>query len=103
VLETTERTLRVRDAVLGRGAHRAAGYFHFHPGIRLEENPVGGWNIVLPQGAVLRIVGQDGLRMEREEGKYAPEFGKVLSRPVLVWRIERDLPIGTAIEIFEER
>jgi hypothetical protein len=102
VLETTEGNLRVRDTVLGRGAHRAAGYFHFPPGIRLEESPMGGWKIILPQGGVLRIAGRDGLRLTREEGKYAPEFGKVLSRPVLVWRIEKDLPIGAAIEIFEE-
>ena len=102
-LETRENTFRVSDTILGRGVHRAAGYFHFHPDLRLAENTVGGWKIILPQGVILRIVGHDGLRLEREEGRYAPEFGKVLPRPVLVWRIEKDLPMSAAVEIFEER
>jgi len=32
-----ERVLRVSDSISGTGIHRAAGHFHFHPGIRVEE------------------------------------------------------------------
>jgi hypothetical protein len=49
------------------------------------------------------VVGRNGLRLKREEGKYAPEFGKLISRPVLVWRIEGQLPINAAVDIFEEQ
>jgi uncharacterized heparinase superfamily protein len=100
-IETGERALRVSDTISGRGFHRAAGYFHFHPDVRLEERAIGGWSIHLPQGAVLHMTGEDGLRLEREEGTYAPEFGRLVPRPVLVWRVEKELPVRAGVEIFE--
>lgn len=95
--------LKVSDTISGRGIHRAAGHFHFHPDVRLEETAAGEWAIFLPQGNRLRMVGRNGLRLKREEGKYAPEFGKSVSRPVLVWRIEGLLPISAAVDIFEKQ
>jgi hypothetical protein len=93
----------VSDTISGRSVHKAAGYFHFHPGVRLEETTSGDWMIFLSQGNRLRMVGRNGLRLKREEGKCAPEFGKSISRPVLVWRIEGQLPIRAAVDIFEEQ
>lgn len=101
-IETKERSLRVSDTVSGSGVHQAIGYFHFHPDVQLEEGAEGGWNARLPDGTTLHIVGQDGLRLARQEGKYAPEFGKVVARSVLAWRVQRDLPITAGVEIFEE-
>jgi uncharacterized heparinase superfamily protein len=95
--------LKVSDTISGRGIHRAAGHFHFHPDVRLEETAAGEWAVFLPQGNRLRMVGRNGLRLKREEGKYAPEFGKSVSRPVLVWRIEGLLPISAAVDIFEKQ
>jgi hypothetical protein len=102
VIEIGGRILRVRDTVSGGGVHRAVGHFHFHPDVRLEA-AIRGWKAILPQGTVLRVVGQEGLDLERKEGHYAPEFGKVLPRPVLFWSVKKDLPIRVAVEIFEER
>jgi uncharacterized heparinase superfamily protein len=102
-IEMSENALQVSDMISGRGIHQAAGYFHFHPGLQFGETSAGGWTISLPQGSGLRVVGRNGLRLKREEGKYAPEFGKLISRPVLVWRIEGQLPINAAVDIFEEQ
>jgi uncharacterized heparinase superfamily protein len=105
VIELREGALRLRvaDSISGTGIHRAAGHFHFHPGIRVEEGANGDWMISLPQGTQWRMVGNNGLRLKREEGEYALEFGKSIARPVLVWRIEGQLPIAAVVEIFEER
>ena len=102
-IELRERLLSVSDSVSGTGIHRAAGYFHFHPGIRVEETTSGDWMIFLPQGTRWRMAGKNGLRLKREEGVFAPEFGKSISRPVLVWRIERRLPTAAVVEFLEER
>jgi hypothetical protein len=100
-IESRRNALQVSDTISGRGVHSAAAYFHFHPGVRLEEVE-GDWRIHLPHGNRLRLVGQHGLRLKREEGEYAPEFGKSITRPVLVWRIEQRLPVTAGIRIFEE-
>jgi uncharacterized heparinase superfamily protein len=101
-IEITGRSVRVRDAISGRGIHQAAGYFHLHPDVRLEETPRHDWLVLLPQGKPLRVRCLDGLRLLREEGTYAPEFGKVVPRPTLVWRVEQRLPLSAAVEIAEE-
>lgn len=103
VLETDGTALQVSDTISGRGVRKAAGYFHFHPDVRLGETAAGDWTIFLPQGNRLRLAGRNGLRLKREEGKYAPEFGKSISRPVLAWRVEGRLPLGAAVDIFEEK
>ena len=102
-IEVGRSALKISDAIFGRGIHQAAGCFHFHPDVRLEETTDGHWTIFLPQGNKLRIRGQNGLRLTREKGEYAPEFGKLISRPLLVWRIEQQLPISAAVDIFEEQ
>jgi uncharacterized heparinase superfamily protein len=102
-IEAGANALQVSDTVLGAGIHRAAGYFHVHPGVGLEEGTAGGWTILLPQGGRLRVAGRNGLRLRREEGTYSPEFGKSIPRPVLVWRVEGRLPIGAEVDVFEER
>ncbi len=102
-IEIKDGVLRVGDTISGRGIHQAAGYFHFHPDVRVEETTTGDWRIFLPQGTKLRLIGQNGLRLTREEGEYAPEFGKLIPRPVLVWRIGQRLPISAAIELLEEQ
>jgi len=101
-IELSEGVLRVSDSISGTGIHRAAGHFHFHPGIGVVETTTGDWIIVLPQGTRWRMVGKNGLSLKREEGEYAAEFGKSIARPVLVWRIEERLPIAAVVEIFEE-
>ena len=101
-IELTERVLRVSDSISGAGNHQAAGHFHFHPGTRVEEGTTGDWMIFLPQGTQWRMVGRNGLQLMREEGEYAPEFGKSIARPVLIWRIEGQLPIAAVVEISEE-
>ena len=103
VIETDERTLRVRDTISGHGSHRVAGYFHLHPDIHLEEDAGGGWKVCLPGGALLRMTGRDGLRLQREEGTYAPEFGRLIPRAVLAWRVERRLPLSATVELIEDR
>ncbi len=102
-IEVRERVLRVSDSISGTGIHRAAAHFHFHQGIRVEEGTTGDWMIFLPQGTQWRMVGKNGLQLAREEGEYAPEFGKSTVRPVLVWRFEGRLPFAAVVEIFEER
>jgi uncharacterized heparinase superfamily protein len=101
-IEITGRSVRVRDAVSGRGIHQATGRFHLHPHVRLEETASRDWRVLLPEGKPLRVRGLDGLRLVREEGGYAPEFGSVVPRPVLVWRVEQGLPVSAAVEIVEE-
>ena len=101
-IELGERVLRVSDSISGTGNHLAAGRFHFHPGIRIQETTAGDWMIFLPQGTRWRMVGRNGLQLTREEGEYSPEFGKSTVRPVLVWRIEGQLPIDAVVEILEE-
>ena len=102
-IEVTGSGLQVHDTISGHGIHQAAGYFHFHPGVRLEETAAGDWIILLPGGSKLRMRGQNGLRLKQEEGVYAPEFGKLIPRPVLAWRVEQRLPMSAAVELYEER
>ena len=94
--------LQVSDTISGRGSHRAAGYFHLQPGLRLEEGATGDWLVELARGVRLRIVGQNGLRLKREEGLYSLEFGAPMPRPVLVWRLEGELPLAATVDICEE-
>lgn len=101
-IELGEPVLRVSDSISGTGNHQAAGRFHFHPGTRVQETTAGDWMIFLPQGTRWRMVGRNGLQLTREEGEYSPEFGKSTVRPVLVWRIEGQLPIDAVVEILEE-
>jgi len=101
-IEIKGRALRVSDTVSGRGIHRAAGYYHFHPDVRLEQTAPGDWAIHLQNGSTLRILGRDGVDLRQEEGKYALEFGRSVLRPVLVWRIERELPLEVTVEIAEK-
>lgn len=102
-IEVTGSALRVHDTISGHGIHQAAGYFHLHPDVRLEETTAGDWIVLLPDGCKLRMRAQNGLRLTREEGEYAPGFGKSIRRSVLVWRVEQRLPISAAVDIFEER
>src|SRR5262249_32150792 len=62
-IEVSGKRIRVSDTVSGRGAHRAAGYFHLHPGARLEEGTSGDWLIALPSGLRLSVTGKAGLRL----------------------------------------
>ena len=102
-IEVAEHRVRVRDVVSGHGIHEARGRFHLHPDVRLEETVGGDWLILMPKGIRLRMRGLDGLRLLREKGEYAPEFGRVVSRSVLLWRVARSLPLSAGVEIVEDR
>ncbi len=74
--------IAIDDTVDGVGRHRIESRLHVHPDLAVR--PVDG-NAVLLAGdtPVASISAVGGGRIEQEEGRYCPEFGKILSCPVL--------------------
>jgi uncharacterized heparinase superfamily protein len=91
--------LRIRDEVVGSGAHDVVGYLHLHPDVqaaRVAENAI---RLSAP-GVKMMLSSEDGA-LTVEQGYYCPEFGKRLPRAVIVWRRSGPLPIEFEVRIAE--
>ncbi|MCE4538155.1 heparinase II/III family protein [Pelomonas sp. P7] len=68
--------LTVSDRVTGRFCHAQARY-HFHPGVRVEDDGEHALRLTLPSGGQLRLrTTQGALRLE--SSSYASKFGQVV-------------------------
>ncbi len=97
-VKVTAGAVRIVDRIEGGGRHAAVGRFPLHPDVDRVEQTDGGFRLAMPDGRVVTVAvkGADGLAIE--PGHYAPEFGICRPRPVLVWRVTRDLPIEVSVE-----
>ena len=91
--------LSVRDEVTGAGEHRAAGFLHVQPGIAVSRGGERSFDLDVPDAGRLRIAIEPSAAVTLEEGFWAPEFGKLLPRPVIAWRLAGPLPLAAVTTI----
>ena len=94
----TAGAVTIVDRIEGGQRHAVVGRFPLHPDVDKVEQTDGGFRLVMPdrRAVTVAVAGADALAIE--QGHYAPEFGICRPRPVLVWRVTRDLPIEVTVE-----
>jgi hypothetical protein len=80
------------DRVEGSGRHVACAALPLHPGMAVEHDACCA-TLRSPAGAALTLACEGAGTLSLGEGGYAPEFGRVDKRPVLVFRVEGTLPL----------
>jgi uncharacterized heparinase superfamily protein len=87
------------DTLIGGALHEIEGIIPFAPGISILSSPGPIYRIVLPNGKILflRIEGATEIRLD--DGTFAPEFGKLVKRHVVVWRVRALLPVSVRITL----
>jgi len=97
-VEVGSSGVRIRDRVLGKKVHSAAGWFPLHPLLSVLE--LGSGRAVLAYAGVARYelrFEDSAATFECHEGWFSPEFGLRQPRCVLSWHCEGVLPIGYTI------
>lgn len=87
------------DEVSGRGSHLVTGNIPLHPDMQVRARGAGTVQLVCPGGGTLELAANGGLQLHVGSGTYAPEFGKVLERPVVSWTIEGPLPLHADLRL----
>ena len=93
ILELSDSRLTWKDEILGTGFHAVAGRIPIHPLIHLERQSPCAWSLMQTDGKRLLLESLSDLLIESEPGWFAPEFGKLIPRLVLIWRYKGPLPI----------
>jgi len=98
-IEAGVEQVKIIDCIAGDGVHRIVGRFGFHPTVVPKQLDSSTWVLELPDGNVLqlKISGADSVVVEK--GTFAPEFGLLLERNVLVWHKEARLPVQVDVVI----
>ena len=98
-IETGVDEIKIIDRIDGGGVHKIVGRFGLHPAVVIKRIDPRKWVLELPEGIVLQMMvsGADSLEVER--GTFAPEFGLLLERDVLLWRIKGALPMQVEVMI----
>jgi uncharacterized heparinase superfamily protein len=86
--------LRVLDEVAGSGDHRAMGFLHVQPGIAVTPAGERAFDLAVPDAGRLRLAVEAPATVELQEGFVGPEFGKLVVRPVITWRLAGPLPLA---------
>lgn len=97
-LELTPGEFQWEDELLGHGRHFVSGRVPIHPDIEVERRGEG-WLLRLPGGESLLLRSLTGEALDIEQGTFAPEFGRVLPRPVIIWRVDAELPRRARFEL----
>ncbi len=88
VVDEAERAVFIRDAVGGRGVHRAESRLHLHPDVVVARE---GEGLTLRRaGQEIHLAGEGGA-LSVEEGGYCPTFG--VEHPRAVVRLLHDGPL----------
>jgi uncharacterized heparinase superfamily protein len=98
-IEAGVNEVRIIDCIEGDGAHRMVGRFGFHPTIVPKQLDPNTLIFELPQGNVLQLTVSGADSLEVEKGAFAPEFGLLLERNVLVWHKQGRLPVQVDVTI----
>jgi uncharacterized heparinase superfamily protein len=88
-----------RDEVDGRGKAEVTGFIPLHPNIAVERDSAHVWNLRLPSGEWLVLTIPTQVQCSDIVGSYAPEFGRVLTRPVIAWAVKGPLPLAAQFEL----
>jgi len=97
-LELTPGAFQWEDELLGHGRHFVSGRIPLHPDIGVERRGEE-WLLRLPGGESLLLRSLTGEALNLEQGTFAPEFGRVLPRAVIVWRVDAELPRRARFEL----
>ena len=89
------------DRVSGGGRHAVAGRIPLHPQWRVRDRG-GALEITHEDGPTLELVTLGAARLTIERGSYAEQFGSVVERPVVVWRLEGPLPLENRLRLCEK-
>jgi uncharacterized heparinase superfamily protein len=96
-LVITEKEVSWCDEISGHGTHEAVGNIPIHPDVQVSAMKRNAWQLRCPDGMRLELASLDGLELALDTGTYAPEFGRVIKRPVLKWTLAGQLPIAARI------
>ena len=91
--------LRIRDEISGSGEHRATGYLHVQPGIVVTFAGEGAFDLDVPEAGRLRLTVETPATVGLEDGFVAPEFGRLVPRPVIAWRLAGSLPLSATVAL----
>jgi uncharacterized heparinase superfamily protein len=86
--------LSLHDEVTGRGRHQTRAYMHVHPGIDVTRRGERSFELLLGPAGRLRLEIEGPAAASIEEGFLGLEFGKLVPRPVISWRLEGALPLA---------
>jgi uncharacterized heparinase superfamily protein len=87
--------LSLRDEITGRGRHQTRAYMHVHPGIGVTRCGDRSFELSLLTAGRLRLEIDGPATASIEDGFLGLEFGKLVPRPVITWRMEGQLPLAT--------
>jgi uncharacterized heparinase superfamily protein len=93
------RGLSISDQITGGGGHAAAGYLHLQPDVGVHRSGERQFDLTVPEAGRLRLTVEPPAAVELEEGLVGSEFGKLLRRPVIVWRLVGPLPLAAAVTL----
>lgn len=98
-IEMQDGLVRWRDRIAGSGVHDIVGRIPLHPDIRVEQSGTSSFELAYLDRMVLRLTIDAAATAAIEAGTYAPEFGKVLARPVIAWRLKAALPAEIVVSL----
>jgi hypothetical protein len=87
------------DEVSGGGSHAVTGNIPLHPDVRVRALGSGAVELECPGVGVLELAAERGLKLHVASGTYAPEFGKVIERPVVSWTLQGALPLRAGLRV----
>jgi uncharacterized heparinase superfamily protein len=90
-----------RDEVSGRGRHVVSAHIPLHPEVRVRAYGDSAVELACPGGTALALEAEAHVKLTVTRGTYAPEFGKVLERPVVRWTLEGELPLSAVMRLRE--
>lgn len=98
VIDEVHSRLRVDDKVCGDGTHYVESRVHLHPRIEIKQHNESAYRLQHERG-VEGILNTSGAEVEIECGRYCPEFGKAIDRPVIVFKCQGTLPVHISYQI----
>ena len=91
--------LQVVDEISGSGEHVANGYFHVQPGVGVTRISERAFDLDVPDAGPVRMMIDAPATIAIQHGFVGPEFGKLVPRPVVVWRLAGPLPLRATMAL----
>jgi uncharacterized heparinase superfamily protein len=87
------------DQIEGDGHHIIEGRIPLHVGVEVQKVSPVSWKLKLP-GNIALVLNTSGVSASIEIGRFAPEFGRVIPRPVIAWSFEGKLPFEASFVLY---
>jgi uncharacterized heparinase superfamily protein len=86
--------VHIADRIEGTGRHNVAGFLPLHPAVHVAEGSGHCYRLRAPEGHSIEVTIDGPVQTDIRVGRFAPEFGVTVERPVIEWRWSGNLPLS---------